>query len=84
MNNTQFKDLLREQAYITDKNWNPTDRQLDLIRNEIDRRIRSGSRISYSELQGIILRICGSFQCMVFSSVDNSDLNALLASATKK
>lgn len=84
MTNSQFREFLRSHANIVDKAWNPTDSQLDMIRNAIDRKIKAGEKISYSELQSIVIRICGSFRVMVTSSVDNSDLNALLTSAMKK
>lgn len=84
MTNSQFKEFLRANANIVDKAWNPTDAQLDLIRNAIDRKIKAGERVSSSELQSVVIRICGSIRVMVTSSVDNSDLNALLTSAMKK
>lgn len=84
MNNQEFKDFLRKNAYITDSSWNPTDAQLDEIRAAIQRQIALGHKINYSSLQHIITRITGSTRVMVFDSVDNSDLNMLLISATKK
>lgn len=84
MNNQQFKDFLRKNAYIVDSSWNPTDAQLDEIRKVIQRELSLGHKINYSGLQHIINRITGSTRVMVFDSVDNSDLNMLLTSATKK
>lgn len=84
MNNQQFREFLRTNAHITDSGWNPTDAQLDAIRHEIQREIALGHKISYRALQHIIIRISGSQRVMVFDSVDNSDLNTLLISATKK
>lgn len=84
MNNQQFRDFLRENAHIVDSHWNPTDAQLDEIRAVIQREIALGHKINYSSLQHIIIRITGSTRVMIFDSVDNSDLNMLLISATKK
>ena len=84
MNNQQFRDFLRENAHIVDSNWDPTDAQLDEIREVIQREIALGHKINYSSLQHIIIRITGSTRIMVFDSVDNSDLNMLLTAATKK
>jgi len=84
MDNQQFKKFLRENARIVDSNWNPTDAQLDEIRAAIQREIDLGNKINHSSLQHIIIRITGSTRIMVFDSVDNSDLNMLLTSATKK
>ncbi|HIF6341967.1 MULTISPECIES: hypothetical protein [Enterobacteriaceae] len=84
MNNQQFRDFLRENAHIVDSKWNPTDAQLDEIRAAIQREIALGHKINYSSLQHIITRITGSARVMIFDSVDNSDLNMLLTSATKK
>lgn len=84
MNNQQFKDFLRENAHIVDSNWNPTDAQLDEIRAAIQKEITLGNKINCSSLQHIITRITGSTRVMIFDSVDNSDLNMLLTSATKK
>jgi hypothetical protein len=84
MNNSQLKEFLRSNARIVDKTWDPTDTQLDMIRVEIQKAIQTGRKISYHELQRIVIHICGSIRVMVTSSVDNSDLNALLIAAMKK
>ncbi|WP_127350789.1 hypothetical protein [Dickeya fangzhongdai] len=84
MNNSQFKDFLRSNARIVDKTWSPTDTQLDTIRALIHSKILAGERIGYLELQNIVIKVCGSMRVMVTSSVDNSDLNALLIAAMKK
>lgn len=84
MNNNQFKEFLCTNARIMDKSWNPSDEQLDRIRILINNKIRSEERIGYIELQNIIINVCGSMRVMVTSSVDNSDLNALLIAAMKK
>lgn len=84
MNNQEFKEFLRKNAHIVDSNWNPTDAQLDEIRVAIQRELDLGHKINYRSLQHIITRITGSARVMIFDSVDNSDLNMLLTSATKK
>lgn len=84
MNNREFKEFLRKEAKIVDHSWNPTDSQLDMIRNELNRLIAAGKRIRYTDLQHIVSEFSGSPRIMVFDSVDNSDLNSLLIAATKK
>ncbi|MCW2457122.1 UNVERIFIED_ORG: ribosome biogenesis protein Tsr3 [Rahnella aquatilis] len=84
MNNQQFRDFLRQNAHIVDSSWNPTDAQLDEIRAAIQRELALGHKVNYSGLQHIITHITGSTRVMIFDSVDNSDLNMLLTSATKK
>lgn len=84
MNNTEFKKILREKALIVDNAWNPTDAQLELIRREIIKLTSEGKRIRYTDLQHIVSKFSGSPRVMIFDSVDNSDLNALLIAATKK
>ena len=71
-----------EQARITDRTWNPTEPQLKQIQLEIDRYIKSGKKINVGILQQIITSIYGPISYVIFESVDNSDLNALLALAT--
>ena len=84
MNNTEFKKILREKALIVDDAWDPTDAQLELIRREIIKLTSEGKRIRYTDLQHIVSKFSGSPRVMIFDSVDNSDLNALLIAATKK
>jgi len=82
MNLQEYKEFLREQARITDRTWNPTEPQLKQIQLEIDRYIKSGKKINVGILQQIITSIYGPISYVIFESVDNSDLNALLALAT--
>ena len=82
MNLQEYKEFLREQARITDRTWNPTEPQLKKIQLEIDRYIKSGKKINVGILQQIITSIYGPVSYVIFESVDNSDLNALLALAT--
>lgn len=82
MNLQEYKELLRKEARISDSKWNPTELQLNKIKLEIDRRIKLGQQITVSTLQQIITVICGPVRHIIFESVDNSDLNALLIKAT--
>ena len=82
MNLQEYKEFLREQARITDRTWNPTEPQLKQIQLEIDRYIKSGKKINVGILQQIITSIYGPVSYVIFESVDNSDLNTLLALAT--
>lgn len=78
----EYKEFLRIQARISDANWNPTDSQLQKIQEEIKNHIDSGKKINVSTLQNIITSIYGPVSYIIFESVDNSDLNTLLALAT--
>lgn len=82
MNLQEYKELLRKEARISDSKWNPTEIQLNNIKLEIDHRIKSGQKITVSTLQEIITSVCGPVSYIIFESVDNSDLNALLTKAT--
>ncbi|MCK9003457.1 hypothetical protein MZA89_06755 [Haemophilus influenzae] len=82
MNLKEYKELLKEQARISDVKWNPSEEQLKQIQSEIDKYIKSGRKIGISTLQQIITSICGPVSHIIFESVDNSDLNMLLALAT--
>ena len=84
MSNLNFKEILRNQARIVDPKWDPSDEQLDEIRLVIISKIKNGEVISHTELKRIITQITGQVRVMICDSVDNSDLNMLLASATQK
>jgi hypothetical protein len=83
MSNLNFKEILRNQARIVDPKWDPSDEQLDEIRLVIISKIKNGEVISHTELKRIITQITGQVRVMICDSVDNSDLNMLLASATQ-
>lgn len=82
MNLKEYKELLKEQARLSDVKWDPSEEQLKQIQSEIDKYIKSGRKISISTLQQIITSIYGPVSHIIFESVDNSDLNMLLALAT--
>lgn len=63
--------------------WNPSDHQVLLINREIRRRYRNGERLSLNECQSIVSAICKGALFVAVEGVDNSDLNTILAMATK-
>lgn len=79
-NNLEF--FLRNNCDLI--NWKPTQQQLFSIKKEIDDAIRNGQRLSKSDCQHIVTKHCGPTEMMIFSSVDNSDLNTLLALAVQR
>ncbi|EJC6798640.1 hypothetical protein RGL59_004388 [Vibrio parahaemolyticus] len=80
--NKNLEVFLREHCHLI--NWKPTAQQLVAIEKEINDAILSGKRLSRSDCQHIVVKHCGSTEMMAFSSVDNSDLNTLLALAVRK
>jgi len=74
--------LLREHCNLID--WKPTFKQLISIEKDISAAILNGERLSKSDCQYIVIKHCGSTKTFVLDSVDNSDLNTLLALAVKK
>lgn len=76
-----LEKTLREKCTLID--WNPTAKQLEDIKNDIEKAIRSGKTLSISDCQQIVVTHCGSTRMLSLSGVDNSDLNTLLLMATK-
>ena len=79
-NNLEF--FLRNHCDLI--NWTPTPQQLVAIKKEINEAIQDGQRLSKSDCQHVVVKHCGPTEMMCFSSVDNSDLNTLLALAVQR
>lgn len=80
--NNKLEKFLREHCKLID--WSPTQQQLTNIKKDIDESIRAGKRLSKKDCQNIVVKHCGSTKMSLTAGVDNSDLNALLAMATKQ
>ncbi|MGX9460401.1 hypothetical protein ACWXWU_04050 [Shewanella sp. A14] len=77
-----LEGFLRDTCGLED--WHPTTQQLAAIEKDINEAIRSGKTLSRTECQHIVGKHCGSVRMLVTKSVDNSDLNTLLALAMAK
>jgi hypothetical protein len=75
------------EGYLRDtcgiENWHPTAQQMAAIEKDINEVIRSGKTLSRNDCQKIVVKHCGSVRMLMLKSVDNSDLNTLLALAIK-
>ncbi|MGL6492342.1 hypothetical protein ACSZNX_15130 [Aeromonas veronii] len=80
--NKNLEELLRKQCSLI--GWWPTQQQIAAIENEINKAIASGKKLSKSDCQHIVVKHCGKTRMVACCSVDNSDLNTLLALAIRK
>lgn len=62
----------------------PTDKQLESIRNDFDKLLEKKEKLTIGVCQGVITRHCPKTIYLLREGVDNSDLNALLSSAVKQ
>lgn len=64
--------------------WNPSEKQIALIEQELLAIINNGEVINRARCQKVVAKHCPNTIFMLLDSVDNSDLNTLLMLAIKK
>lgn len=77
-----LEEFLRDACGL--ESWYPTAQQIAAIEKDINEAIRNGKILSRTICQNIVIKHCGSVRMLMLKSVDNSDLNTLLALAIKK
>lgn len=63
--------------------WNPSSAQISAINAALRHSLSLGKSLSIGDCQGIVSDACPDAIFIVTEGVDNSDLNTLLALATK-
>lgn len=81
MNNDLTKSEIARIFRIAE--WDPTPRQLVEINVEIRNRLASGKHLSIIDCRNIVADIYPDAIFIAIEGVDNSDLNTLLALASK-